>query len=168
MSRQHHIAVAAVAAAAIGAVAIPALSRAKGEPPQPASPTPLHTIVAVGTGTSQVRANDDDGQQRIARAVDAAHARAVRTAVHAATDEALLLARSARLTLGAIVSVDQTRQLHGFYPTYPIGRFGPGRYCGTIQRRVKTSSGRRKTIKRHTCVAPQREVATLAVTFALR
>ena len=169
MPRQRHIAlVVAAVAAVIGAVTIPALSGAKGEPPEAANATPLHTIVAFGTGASRVRADGDDRQLRIARAVGAAHARAVAIAVRAARAEGLLLARSARLTLGPIVSVDQTRQqLYGYSP-YPIGRFGPGRYCGTIQRRVTTSSGRRTTSKRYTCVAPERDFATLAVTFALR
>lgn len=171
MPRQRHIAVLAAAVAVavvIGAITIPALSGAKGEPPQAANPTPLHTIIAFGTGASRVRADRDDRQLRIARAVGAAHARAVAIAVRAARGEALLLARSAGLTLGPIVSVDQTRQqLYGYSP-YPVGRFGPGRYCGTIHRRATTSSGQRTTSKRYTCVAPERDFATLAVTFALR
>lgn len=153
MSRQHRIAAIAIAvvAAGIAAVAIPVLSGAKGEPPQPASPTPLNTVVALGTGTAEIRADDEDGQQRIARAVDAAHARALPEAVRAARESAIRLARASNLTLGRIVSVDETRQVPGHYRA---GRFGPGRYCAFDDEEK--------------CVAPDLEVAQLAVTFAVR
>lgn len=166
MPRQHRILLAAVLVAGAGAIAVPALSGAKGEQPQPASPTPLYTIVALGTGDARVKARSEDGQERIARSVRAAHGRAVPQAIASAREEAILLARAADLILGPIVSVDETRQSPAFY-YYAPGRFGPGRYCGTTSRRIRTSSGRRKTVKRHRCFAPEREVATLAVTFAL-
>lgn len=166
MPRQHRILLAAVLVAGAAAIAVPALSGAKGEQPQPASPTPLYTIVAQGSASEVVRADDKDGQRRIARSVRAAHTRALPQAVRAARGEGLQLARAAGLVLGPIVSVDETRQSPGFY--YSFGRFGPGRYCGTIARRIKTSSGRRKTVRRRRCFAPDREEVSLAVTFALR
>jgi uncharacterized protein YggE len=160
MSRPVLIAAAALAAA----LAVPSAAGAQQ------TPEPGERYISVnGTATAPVKAPRRETDATIGAAVQAASLAALPPAIEAARQRAAVVAQAAGLTLGAIESVSE-------FPYGPfgleVGRFGPGRYCGNVTRRVtrRTASGRR--VRRRTtvreCVVPPQVTQIVTVTFAVQ
>jgi len=157
------IAVAAAAAAAGAALA-------SGGPPPPDPPAqPAQTIVAHGSGRVNVAAPARRSDATIERAVQTARVAAMPRAIAAAQAEARALARAAGLGLGAPVAISRDASPYGYWDP-DGGRFGPGRWCGTITsfRTVRRADGTRKRIRRshRGCPVPRDATVRLTVTFA--
>jgi hypothetical protein len=136
---------------------------------QPATPTPGERYIAMtGTGRAPVTAPERESDASIGQAVEAAGLVALPRAIEAARERAVVAARAAGLTLGAIESVDDSR----YGPFLEFGRFGPGRYCGTVSRRVtrRTPGGRRvrRTLRVRECDVPEQASVIAVVTFAVQ
>jgi hypothetical protein len=150
----------AAAPAAIAGVALVAAVAAAsgGPPPQPPSPPAPRTVVAVGTGVVAVDKPHTRTDATIARAVAAARAAAIPRAVAAARDEAQRLAQAAGLTLSDTLGVARDAPPPGYWEP-DTGRFGPGRWCGTIRRR-------RGAPARRTCQVPREISLRVTLTIA--
>ena len=136
---------------------------------QPPAPTPGERYISTtGTGRAPVTAPRRQSEETIGRAVDAAALVALPDAIDAARRRAVVAARAAGLTLGAVESVDDSRNV----PYLDFGRFGPGRYCGTVAHRVtrRTASGRRvtRTVRMRRCDVPPQATVIAVVTFAVQ
>ncbi|MFN8122246.1 MAG: hypothetical protein U0237_07425 [Thermoleophilia bacterium] len=121
-------------------------------------------ITVLGTGSARVLAPEDPTETEIAQAVAAARVRAMPAAVDRAREVAAAAASAAGLPLGAILGVaEQTESL------VPAGRFGPGRFCGSVRPlRTVTRDGRTTTVRgkaRRVCVIPKSVTVVVAVAF---
>jgi hypothetical protein len=152
------------AIAALFALATPALAHAA-----PAGAE--NTITAIGFGQAPVRPADRHNNTSIVAAVEAAEAKAIPRALDDAREHATALARSAGLTLGRPLNIDQTQPpFYGPFYGYPFVPFGPDRYCGQVRRPIVTHrNGHRHVVGVHrvrVCRPPQQVISTLTVTFA--
>jgi hypothetical protein len=163
-------------AATLGALAAGAafavLAPASGGPPPTEPPAPeLRTVVARGTALALVRAPARRSNRTIERAAQRARRAAFPKAVAKARAEAEALARAAGLELGGPIGVARDAAPLGYWEP-DTGRFGPGRWCGTIRTRrtVRAADGteERVTVSRHRCQVPRVQSARLTVTFATR
>jgi hypothetical protein len=147
-----------IAAAVVGAaLAVPGTASAQTPAP---TPTPGERyIIVTGAGIAPVDAPSRETNASIGAAVRAASLVALPRAIAAARERAAAVAQATGLTLGAIEAVDESR-----YGPFGLefGRFGPGRWCGTVTRR---RAGRRVT--RRECQVPQQSTVIVAVTFAV-
>lgn len=130
------------------------------------------TVVAVGSGTVTPTPDDRKSNTSIAKAVGDAQSEALPLAIKAARTRAQVLAKESGLTLGALVGISDAPASPFFgSPFGETGTFGPGRFCGTVQRfrttRLANGGIRRKRIgTRRLCRVPNRVATTVTVTFA--
>lgn len=162
-SLRNLIVVAAVALAA-GVFAGAATAQA------PATPAP-GTITAIGTATVKPAPDDANSNDSIAAAVRQAKRTAIPRAVADARNRAVLLAAAADFKLGALLGIADVTSAPFFGGFGEDGTFGPGRFCGIVNRyriiRSKSGPVRRKLVGRtRRCRVPNRIIATEAVTFA--
>jgi hypothetical protein len=158
--------VAALAAAAL--VALPAPVLARGAPSGESK-----TVTAIGIGQVAVRPGDRNSNASIVAAVEAAEARAIPRALHEAREYGTEFVRSAGLTLGEVLAIEQT-QLgpFGAFYRYPIAPFGANRYCGQERRPIlrRRQGARRPRVvgfrRVRVCHAPRQAIVALTVTFA--
>ncbi len=135
---------------------------------QSASSQPVQTITATGTGQTRVHPKNRHSNASIAAAVDAARKASIGGALSEAREYALDYARAAGMTLGSVVSISDA-QANGYIgPGESIGPFGPGRYCGTVQRLIgKPQKGKKPRFRKvHRCFAPPFAYTTLSVTYS--
>jgi Protein of unknown function (DUF541) len=150
---------AAAPAALAGVAVIAAVAAASGgPPPQPPSPPAPRTVVAVGTGIVDVERPQRRTDATIGRAVAAARAAAIPRAVAAARAEATRLAQAAGLTLSDTIGVSRDAPPPGYWEP-DTGRFGPGRWCGSIRRR-------RDAPARRSCQVPREISLRVTLTVA--
>jgi hypothetical protein len=105
-------------------------------------------LVADGDATARVRPRTPRSSASIRRAMEAAREAAAPAALTAARVDAARLARGAGVPLGALFSVAEVQPSFG---DPGAGSFGPGRFCGTIQRPVfrrDPATGRRRVARR--------------------
>lgn len=121
-------------------------------------------ITVLGTGSARVAAPEDPTETEIAQAVAEARVRATPAAIDRAREVATAAASAAGLPLGAIVGLAEQRE-----SLAPAGRFGPGRYCGSVRPlRTVTKDGRTTTVRgkaRRVCVIPKSVTVVVAVAF---
>jgi hypothetical protein len=160
-----------VLAAALVAAGGTGVALASGGPPPVTPPDPPpYTVVASGAGTATVVKPRRHSDATIDRAVRAARARAMPSALAAARREAVALGTAAGLLPGAIVAVRRDVSPPGWW-SEDDGRFGPAKWCGRIYlggRTVRRPDGTRKRINRyrHGCQVPEDVSIRLSVTFA--
>ncbi|WP_217921298.1 hypothetical protein [Miltoncostaea oceani] len=129
------------------------------------------TITAVGTAQAKVVAPAPLTNAKIVRAVTAARAEAVPAAFTAARNQATRFAIAGGFTLGAITAIEEGAGSYGYYFGGNYSRFGPGRYCGSVQqvRRGPRVDGRRGPVISRTrvtrCYKPPSIVVTVSLTF---
>lgn len=126
------------------------------------------TVAATGTGQTRVRPADRHSNASIAAAVELARKASIAGAISQAREYAQNYAAAFGLTLGQVISVSDD-QGGGFYGPGPqLGSFGPGQYCGTVERLVgKPVKGKRPRLKKaHRCFVPRFAYTTLTVTYA--
>jgi len=121
-------------------------------------------ITVLGTGSARVLAPEDPTETEIAQAVAEARVRAFPAAVDRSREVAAAAASAAGLPLGPILGVaEQTASL------VPAGRFGPGRYCGSVRPLTTvTKDGRTTKVRgkaRRVCVIPKSVTVVVAVAF---
>lgn len=158
--------VAALAAAAL--VALPAPALAQGAPTGE-----RRTVTAIGIGQVAVRPADRNSNTSIVAAVEAAEAKAIPRALREAREYGTELARSAGLTLGEALAIEQI-QPPPFAPFYgvPIAPFGADRYCGQLRRPIlrRRQGARRPRVvgfrRVRVCHPPRQAIVALSVTFA--
>jgi hypothetical protein len=137
----------------------------------PAPPVGGATVTAIGTAAVPVRRPARLTDATIAAAVSVARDAAGPKAVVKAREEAERLAASLGLRVGALQSVAEQSNSPFFFYGGLDGTFGPGRYCGTIRRRVMhtTKSGRRvptgKIRSRHLCRVPPNVTTSVSATY---
>lgn len=131
-------AVALLAIAAFLAGCLAAVANAQA----PVPTTQQRTLVAVGTGTINVKPKDRNDNASIVAAVKDANDKALPAALTDARSQATQLAAAAGVTLGPVISLSNsaTSGTGVFYgPFYSvIGTFGPNRFCGTVRTRSST------------------------------
>jgi hypothetical protein len=163
-------------AATLGALAAGAafavFAPASGGPPPTEPPAPeLRTVVARGTAVALVREPAHRSNRTIERAVQRARRAAFPKAVAKARAEAQALANAAGLRLGGPIGIARDAAPLGYWEP-DTGRFGPGRWCGTIRTRrtVTLSDGTedRVTVSRRACPVPRDQSARVTVTFTTR
>lgn len=151
------------------AVVVAALVGGAGSAWAQVGPSPPQTVAATGTGQTRVRPANRHSNASIDAAVQAARKASIAGAVRQAHEYARDYAAAVGLTLGGVISISDV-QSNGFYGPGPgfIGPFGPGQYCGTIERAVgrPVKGHRRKLKKVHRCFVPQFASTTLTVTYA--
>lgn len=130
----------------------------------------LARFVAVsGEGRAAVERPERLSDRTIARAVTEARVAAIPLAIADARVRAQAAATAAGLPLGALLNVDESR--YGPYGPYEgNGRFGFGRYCGTVTRRIalprRAGQRRYRVVRRRQCIVPAQVNVFVAVTFA--
>jgi len=135
--------------------------------PGQGSSAPADGITVLGTGSVAVERPAQRTDRTIRAAVDTARRAAYRKAVDDARVSAAALASATGIGLGPIEAVAETQDP---YSAGLWGRFGNGRYCGTISRRVfgRDASGRRtvrRVVRRHSCIVPRRSAVTLTLRY---
>jgi hypothetical protein len=158
------------AAAALAAGAAGVALASGGPPPVTPLDAPAFTVVASGAARSGVHAPRRETNATVDRAVRAARARAMPTAIVRARQEAVAMGSAARLVLGAIVAVRRDVSPPGWW-NEDEGRFGPGKWCGRIyvgRRTVRRSDGTTRRVNRYRdgCQTPKDVSVRLTVTFA--
>ncbi len=109
--------------------------------------------------------------RRSARRSASRATRPARKAVVKAHEEAERLAASLGLRLGTLQSISQESGSPFFFYGGIDGTFGPGRYCGTVRRRIyrRTKDGRRvatgKVRSRHLCRVPPNVTSSVSATY---
>jgi hypothetical protein len=163
-------------AATLGALAAGAafavFAPASGGPPPTEPPAPeLRTVVSHGTALALVRKPAHRRNRTIERAAQRAKRAAFPKAVAKARAEARALAKAAGLELGGPLGIARDSAPLGYWEP-DTGRFGPGRWCGTIRTRrtVTLSDGTedRVMVSRHRCQVPRDQSVRVTVTFATR
>jgi len=149
------------ALAAAGAFALASLASGGGPPESDAGPPAVHTVVAHGTAEAKVIRPDRLNNRTIGRAARRAREAAVPKAVKAASRDAVVLARAARLRLAGPIGIDRDVSPFGYYG-YEEGRFGPGDWCGRWVRRRRDGT----RVARHRCFPPHEQAVRVTVTFA--
>ena len=128
-------------------------------------------MVAHGTALALVREPARRSNRTIERAAQRAKRAAFPKAVLKARAEASALASAAGLRLGGPIGIARDAAPLGYWEP-DTGRFGPGRWCGTVRTRrtVTLSDGTedRVMVSRHRCQVPRDQSARVTVTFATR
>ncbi len=121
-------------------------------------------ITVLGTGSARVLPPEDPTETEIAQAVAQARVRAMPAALDRARELATSLTSAAALPLGGILGItEQSASLAA------PGRFGPGRYCGSV-RPLRTVTRNDETVKvrgkaRRVCDVPRSVTVVIAVAF---
>jgi hypothetical protein len=105
-------------------------------------------LVADGDAAAPVRPRDRRSSSSIRFAMDAARAAAAPVALAEARADAARLASASGIAPGALFSIAEVRRP---FEDPGAGPFGPGRFCGTIERPVfrrDPVSGRRRVVRR--------------------
>ena len=125
-------------------------------------------VTVTGFGRAKVERPALLSDRSIRSAVAAAQAQAYPRAAKNARARADVIARALGLELGRI---DSASEVQDFYSAGVYGRFGPGRYCGTIARRtIARSAGGApvvRRVRRHRCVVPHSSVTQLTLNFEI-
>lgn len=157
----------AVAASVLAAGALTATASAQAPPAGPG------TVAAIGTASVKPTPDNATSNASILAAVREARRDAIPRAVADARNRAVLLAAAGDLKLGALISIEDSASGSPFYfsPYGQEGTFGPGKFCGMVNRyrTTRTASGavRRTRIGRiRRCRIPTQITATVTVTFA--
>jgi hypothetical protein len=124
-------------------------------------------ITVTGVGHVRVRRPAKRSDRTIRLAVAAAQRAAFPRAVADARAHAKAVADSLGLTVGSVDSVTETGDT---YSSGVFGRFGAGRYCGVVRRRVfgRDTAGRRafrRIVRRRGCVVPRQSVVILTIRY---
>lgn len=93
-------------------------------------------VEAYGTASAPVVPENRRANGSIRQALATARGAVTPDAAAAARRAVETAARSAGLTLGAIVSISEQRQPYPYFYDPALGSFGPGRFCGVIRRPV--------------------------------
>lgn len=108
----------------------------------------------------------------IGQALSAARLAVTPEAATTARGQVETAARSAGLTLGAIVSISEQRQPYPYDAA--LGSFGPGRFCGIVRRAVfrrDPDTGRSRVVRRvrrRRCQFPRTFSLRLEATYEVR
>jgi hypothetical protein len=126
-------------------------------------------ITATGVGHARVSRPRRKSDDTIRLAVAAAQRVAIPRAAKDARRRAEAVASAVGLSLGSVESAAETEDS---YSAGDFGRFGPGRYCGVISRRIfgagfNRFGGRvvRRVVRRKGCVVPRTAAIVLAVRY---
>jgi hypothetical protein len=137
------------------------------------APAPSPEITAIGRASVEPRPVDRRSEASIAKAVRDAQAASVPLALADGRARAQRLAAAAGLTLGALKTISDV-------PPSPFGpygdgygaegTFGPGRYCGTVNRyrTRRLSGGRFRRVRigsRRVCRVPRQITGTVSISF---
>jgi hypothetical protein len=124
-------------------------------------------ITVVGVGHVRVRRPAKRTDETIRLAVATAQRAAFPAAAADARAHAKALASSLGLTLRSVEGVSESEDV---YTSGVFGRFGAGRYCGVLARRIfgPNATGDRvvrRIARRRTCVVPRQSVVQLTVRY---
>jgi hypothetical protein len=126
-------------------------------------------LVASGTGEAAVRPRGRRDSASIRRALLEGRVAAAPLALDEARIDAAQVGAAAGLTLGGVFSIAEIRRPYD--DPYVQGSFGPGRYCGTINRTIyrrDPATGRRRAVRRvreRRCFFSTRTTVALRVTY---
>ena len=155
---------------AFGAALIAVILTTTPATAQPAQTATAPTVTATGTGQTRVTPKNRHSNASIAAAVDAARKASIAGALKEAHEYAQDYAKAVGLRLGSVISVSDAQTNGFFYGPGPvgIGPFGPGQYCGTIQRVVRrpVNGHKPRFNKVHRCIVPRFAYTTLTVTYS--
>jgi hypothetical protein len=123
-------------------------------------------ITVTGIGHARVHKPAMQSDRTIRAAVASAQRVAYPRAATDARVRADLVAQSLGLHVGGVESVAESTDT---YSSGSSGRFGTGRYCGTLGRSIVAYRGGRRVVRRvvhrHRCVVPRASVISLTVRY---
>jgi hypothetical protein len=133
----------------------------------PSSSEESREVTGTGVGSSELGTHRRTSPA-IRRALRAARLAATPGAAEAARANAQSAARATGVTLGPLFSVVEPANFYGYEPL--LGAFGPGRFCGIVQRRVVSGggSGGERTVRRirtRRCFSPRSATVRLEATY---
>jgi hypothetical protein len=145
-------------------------SHASGYFPGQAGQAPAPDGITVrGVGGVRVERPSRRSDRTIQLAVAAAQRAAFGKALADARAHAEGVANALQRTAGSVQSVAESEDT---YSAGVFGRFGAGRHCGTISRRIfgRDATGRRvlqRVVRRRTCIVPRQSVVVLTVRYEM-
>lgn len=141
----------------------------------------IREVSASGGASVPVEPRDRSGERSIRRAIETARHAATKEAVATAARNAKTAADAAGLQLGSVVSVAEPVPAYyaldpPFYLPFPLdpllGTSGPGTFCGTAQRTVirrDPATGRPKELRRvsrRRCLVPREYEASVEIRYS--
>jgi hypothetical protein len=135
-----------------------------------AAPAAAETVEAYGQSLVLVKPDDAKDNDSIKAAIADARATALPLALADARARAQQLADGSGLVLGDVESVAESQDSRfADYGIPTTGTFGPGQFCGTVTRSVRsrTKSGKlvRRRVKRTRCFFPEVLLTNVEVTY---
>ena len=108
-------------------------------------------VEAYGSASARTAPDNPDSDRSIRQALSSARLSVTPKAAAAARRGVETTARSAGLTVGAIVSISEQRQPYPYFYDVSLGSFAPGQFCGVVRRTIfrrDPETGRPRLVRR--------------------